>query len=892
MDRIKNYYILFIAAFLYVIICVCPLWGITTDGKMRFNEIWSGDICLTGDVLVPRYVTLTIEKGTHITFSTGTVQSDFKVLRMISDEEINLAFDGKISIIVKGNIKAEGGVGKGEHIIIGDDNKDIHWGAFVFLGHNKDSILRNVIIQGAVVGAIFADNSSCQINKVKFQNNGMGAMCLDRSTPALVESEISESMTSGIDILGKSAPIIKLNNIDSNLGAGINIKDSSKPKIKGNSISNNQIGMAIYDKAHPRIEEENKLRFNKQDFLGLVSPVTWQNKPTYGNIRKDEIWEGKINITGDVVVPVGVTLTILPGTEISFTSNHSEFDAKVIREVSGKKRNIAFSNKCDIIVYGTLKVNGQIHRNVKIGVSQDRNYGGDRISWGSIIFLGHNADSTVNYADIRNASIGLFFWDDATPKITNCKINNNEFGIVCVDMSSPLISNNTINLNKFGIGVYDFASPRIIKNVIREVSGLGVGSKDVAIPKLLENKIFSNEVGIGVYDSSSPTIDGNFISNNRLGLLTFDHSKPQIVNNIIERNRDVGIRIKDSSNPTIDNNQFRENNDGIEFWVTAKPQFGTNIFQKNRKRIVTKSGKRKVTTSGILRGNETWSGNIYLTGDVVIPKGIVLEILPGTIITFSPNASDYEFIEMKDIDDKQINIAFNGRCDIIVKGRIVAIGSDDKKILIGNPELRGYVKEKVGWGSIIFVGNSRSCMLENVLVRFASLGISLWDLSSPIIKDITIEKSTVGIDCFGESSPVIDHSTIAENRFGIINEGRSSAKIRRNIITNNHIGISCKGRTDCKIENNLISKNKYGIDIGSRSEPLIVKNTISGGGVGVSCSDFSAPRIEKNRIDENRTGIMIENASLPKISGNSFDSDWQKIIDLRQSKLGFDLNAN
>ena len=37
---------------------------------------------------------------------------------------------------------------------------------------------------------------------------------------------------------------------------------------------------------------------------------------TSGTLTADEVWSGTINISGDVTVPKGVTLTIEPGTEI------------------------------------------------------------------------------------------------------------------------------------------------------------------------------------------------------------------------------------------------------------------------------------------------------------------------------------------------------------------------------------------------------------------------------------------------------------------------------------------------------------------------------------------------------------------------------------------------
>jgi len=51
-------------------------------------------------------------------------------------------------------------------------------------------------------------------------------------------------------------------------------------------------------------------------------------------------------------------------------------------------------------------------------------------------------------------------------------------------------------------------------------------------------------------------------------------------------------------------------------------------------------GENNITTSGVLTHDETWTGKVHITGDIVVPEGITLVIQPGTIITFAPNSSD------------------------------------------------------------------------------------------------------------------------------------------------------------------------------------------------------------------------------------------------------------
>ncbi|MCZ6702908.1 MAG: hypothetical protein O6940_07700 [Ignavibacteria bacterium] len=50
-----------------------------------------------------------------------------------------------------------------------------------------------------------------------------------------------------------------------------------------------------------------------------------------------------------------------------------------------------------------------------------------------------------------------------------------------------------------------------------------------------------------------------------------------------------------------------------------------------------------LTTSGTLSHNETWCGDIEITGDVTVPQGISLTILPGTKLSFNNSAGLYVF---------------------------------------------------------------------------------------------------------------------------------------------------------------------------------------------------------------------------------------------------------
>lgn len=60
-----------------------------------------------------------------------------------------------------------------------------------------------------------------------------------------------------------------------------------------------------------------------------------------------------------------------------------------------------------------------------------------------------------------------------------------------------------------------------------------------------------------------------------------------------------------------------------------------NFFQEKSPQFVSNTN-----ISGIINSDQTWSENIYVTGDIEVKKGITLTILPGTIIIVSAFSDD------------------------------------------------------------------------------------------------------------------------------------------------------------------------------------------------------------------------------------------------------------
>lgn len=249
--------------------------------------------------------------------------------------------------------------------------------------------------------------------------------------------------------------------------------------------------------------------------LQALSAKVEDSITTSGVVFQDEVWSGQVHVTGDVVIPEGITLTVRAGTTITFLPNSSDNDVKIaILDILG-------FDKCNLIVKGDLRIEGKKGNEVVIGgVLHDLDKQ-TTITWGGIIFEGTNIDSIIEYSEIRHADVAVLCAGSSMPRIVNSVITNSDVGIMTFDLSSPRVTSNRIhNSTLWSISCYNYSFPMISHNIIE-----------------------SSEVGIGCEDSSLPIIQYNTFGNNSIDILIQDHSNPTEMGNIFENN-EVRVDIK------------------------------------------------------------------------------------------------------------------------------------------------------------------------------------------------------------------------------------------------------------------------------------------------------------------------------------------------------------
>lgn len=164
-----------------------------------------------------------------------------------------------------------------------------------------------------------------------------------------------------------------------------------------------------------------------------VTTVTVTNS-TWGELETDETWEGEIEITGDIIVPKSVVLTVRAGARIYFGGNYG------------------------IKVYGQILIEGTAEKPVTVAAAG---------AWSGIRLEHSEAVSVIRHVALENATVGVAVLDGEA-ELSNCRFSGNRIGIHVI-AASPRIEGCEVTANTlYGIKEDDGAGPVVTGCLIRD----------------------------------------------------------------------------------------------------------------------------------------------------------------------------------------------------------------------------------------------------------------------------------------------------------------------------------------------------------------------------------------------------------------------------------------
>ncbi len=220
--------------------------------------------------------------------------------------------------------------------------------------------------------------------------------------------------------------------------------------------------------------------------LGCISSIKLpttpvKSQPVAGRINVDTLWKGNFLVTGDLLVPEGVTLTISSGSNIFFMPNRTNVIPPQFLFITN-----------ELLVRGRLVAQGTKEDPIVFTASYDDT--SPMPGWAGIILDQAKTGTVIENCLIEYAEVGIYSLA-SSPKIAGNRLEYNNTGIICQQSGAPQIIGNSIAGSEKGISCFKGSSPLIRGNLITQ-NEIGIFWAAGATVKLEENIIKENKYGI------------------------------------------------------------------------------------------------------------------------------------------------------------------------------------------------------------------------------------------------------------------------------------------------------------------------------------------------------------------------------------------------------------
>ncbi len=236
-------------------------------------------------------------------------------------------------------------------------------------------------------------------------------------------------------------------------------------------------------------------------------------------LTEDTSWSGEVSVEGALTIAPQTTLTIAPGTVVSFRGSPSGGGAAVL------------------IIQGRIAVNGTGDKPVRF--APDPHAAGNTV-WQGIVFLASDKKNILEHCRVEGAETGV----DAgfsTVSMKNVSFNRCRTGIRAQDCFVYLWGGGASDCD-LGVNLYDSEAEVVGGNFTGNRIGFGVQRSSLY---LSGNNISSNDLEALSAEDSKLTIEENILNRNGSGL-ALASSEGMIAHNRICMNKDYGVALSGS----------------------------------------------------------------------------------------------------------------------------------------------------------------------------------------------------------------------------------------------------------------------------------------------------------------------------------------------------------
>jgi len=771
------------------------------------DTVWSGEINLKDDVLVPEGVTLTILPGTIINVepsdSTKTQPEYISFLREIT---------------VRGRLSIEGT--EKHHVLfhVKDSAESDRWAGIIIYGGTADMkwcTVRNAETGFQILKGILHIQDSV--------STGNRYGLLAQGVQSFVQIENTRITGNEYGVFEISSPKI---NYSSSFVQGNRKRDFYVYGVADKEEIKSRKEISVNAKVHSG--DDRSCRRTGPDVIENYAVPHKEITRQYEDhvLLENTVWRGRIVINGIVRVPEKIRLVIVPGTIIEFTKKDTNGDG--IGENGLLMQGV-------LIAKGT-KDNPIIFRSAEIIRSM-----GD---WDAINIM--NSDGVQNLLEhcrIEDAYIGLHFhfsnvmvqgtvlqnnyqaiqFQESAVEMKDNYIFNNKSGVKGRDSEITFTGNYVYN-NVNGVNFFRASLTASNNNILRNMNeGLkiregavtvreniidcnrsGLMINDSFYGRFSGNVITNNfETGIALKGSDNVDLSGNFIQASGFNGINILSSGAVIKGNSITENGERGIGIQSftgtiSENSITGNGLYAIENEGAQDVSAPGNWWGEDntddvIYDKGdehgRGRVVyLPAQKEPVNYSWPVRtilSNIAWNNNVHVLDHVEVRHGATLTLRPGTKVCFSKGAG------MK-----------------ISSARLIAAGEKDRRITFTSLEKDGGSL----WDEMLLEHADGS------VISYSDFEYATWALHSHFTALKVINSRFInnqGGMRFRSGPIEITGSLFKENSIGI-RAFLANALIEKNDIYGNETGIFVRegGGGLTIIKNNIYSNTNYNIRVG------------------------------------------------------------------------------
>ncbi len=274
-----------------------------------------------------------------------------------------------------------------------------------------------------------------------------------------------------------------------------------------------------------------------------------------GELTENEVWDGRIYVTGTVIVPEGITLTIRSGSIVGFEPMDTPGEILVRGEL------YAEGSPELMIVFGSLGAQPTEQQETAPSAASPitSGYGFPQTQtpiqatpmtaappkagdWRGIRIEAQSPNSRLTYCRIQHATAGITIVADSV-QIERCLFSMNNIGVLC-ENANPTLTNNEFNRNGTGLQFRGAAASDVEHNAFA-ANEYGIICEDDSRPRIVYNEIRANyQHAIVCYSTASPEIVSNNITMN-VGWAVYDGGR--LRDNYISGNKQMGPGVTDLS---------------------------------------------------------------------------------------------------------------------------------------------------------------------------------------------------------------------------------------------------------------------------------------------------------------------------------------------------------